>query len=139
MMSFFIYVSAIMLIMISFIHVYWAFGGRWGSSAALPQKVGGGVVFKPRMPETLAVACLILIVSFILMAQSESLPFFKANPFTEWSCIICAFVFFIRAVGDFKYLGFFKKIKHSTFSEYDTWIYSPLCLYLAFSFMIALR
>ena len=106
-MSFFIYLSVIILTMISFIHFYWAFGGRWGSGAALPQKEGGGPVFMPRMMETLFVAVLILIVGFILIVQSELLPLFKANLFTKWCCIVCALVFFIRAIGDFRYLGFF--------------------------------
>ncbi|KRE83053.1 hypothetical protein ASG89_13045 [Paenibacillus sp. Soil766] len=42
----------------------------------------------------------------------------------------------LRAIGDFKYLGFFKKVKHTSFSYYDTRFYSPLCLFLAISFLL---
>ena len=37
-------------------------------------------------------------------------------------------VFLIRAIGDFKYVGFFKKVKGSLFAENDSRYYSPLCL-----------
>jgi hypothetical protein len=138
MISFFFYSTVIILLVISLIHFYWAFGGRWGSGAVIPQNSeGASAVFKPRTIETVSVAILILIVCFILFAQSGALPFFGANTFTQWSCMFFALVFFIRAVGDFKYVGFFKKIKGTAFASYDTSLYSPLCLYLAFSFVIA--
>jgi hypothetical protein len=36
-----------------------------------------------------------------------------------------------RAVGDFKYVGFSKRVRGTPFARLDTWIYSPLCLLLA--------
>lgn len=137
MNSLIVYVSATILFLISMIHVYWAFGGRWGSGAALPQKKDGAAVFRPRLPETLAVAVLILGVDVVLIAQSDTLSILQSNSFTKWSCILCGSVFLIRAIGDFKYLGFFKRIKHTTFSDYDTRFFSPLCLFLALSFVLA--
>jgi hypothetical protein len=71
------------------------------------------------------------------MAQTEMLTFFQASSMTKWSCIVFAAVFFARTVGDFKYVGLFKKIKGTHFSKYDTWFYSPLCLFLSLSFVIA--
>ena len=44
---------------------------------------------------------------------------------------IIAIIFFIRAIGDFKYIGFFKRIKHSKFAKLDTQYFSPLCLLIA--------
>jgi hypothetical protein len=40
-------------------------------------------------------------------------------------------IFLIRAIGDFKYVGFTKKVKSSTFAELDTKFFSPLCLVIA--------
>ncbi|KRE56753.1 DUF3995 domain-containing protein [Paenibacillus sp. Soil750] len=136
MSSLLVYVSATFLVLISLIHVYWAFGGRWGSRASLPQTKDGAAIFLPRKPETLAVAVLMLGVCTVLVAQSETLSFLQANSFTKWSCILCGSVFFLRAIGDFNYLGFFKRVKHTAFSYYDTRFYSPLCLFLAFSFLL---
>jgi len=36
-----------------------------------------------------------------------------------------------RAVGEFKYVGFFKRVCGSRFATLDTFVYSPLCLLLA--------
>jgi hypothetical protein len=49
--------------------------------------------------------------------------------------VLC-FIFIIRAIGEFKYIGFFKTIKNSKFAELDTKFYSPLCLYLGISSLI---
>lgn len=40
-------------------------------------------------------------------------------------------IFILRAMGDFKYIGFFKQIKSTEFAHYDTIFYSPLCLTIA--------
>src|SRR5690606_30597553 len=37
-------------------------------------------------------------------------------------------IFILRAIGDFKYVGFLKKIKETKFGKLDTKYYSPLCL-----------
>lgn len=36
-----------------------------------------------------------------------------------------------RAIGEFKYLGFFKRVHGSRFARLDSLVYSPLCLLLA--------
>ncbi|MBK7465824.1 MAG: DUF3995 domain-containing protein [Saprospiraceae bacterium] len=46
----------------------------------------------------------------------------------KYSLSFIAILFIVRAIGDFQYVGFFKKIKHSLFAEYDTNYFSPLCL-----------
>lgn len=131
----FIYLSVIILGLVSLLHFYWIFGGTWGIQASLPEKVEGGSAFTPGWIETVIVAIGLIGVAFILLAQNNLVSFFTPNSFTKWSSIIFTFIFFLRAVGDFKYLGLTKKIKNTTFSKYDTKLYTPLCLYLAFIFM----
>ncbi|MNR60466.1 hypothetical protein D3C85_1819540 [compost metagenome] len=41
-----------------------------------------------------------------------------------------ALVFLIRAVGDFRWVGFMKQRRGSVFARWDTLLYSPLCLFL---------
>lgn len=48
--------------------------------------------------------------------------------YTGW---IIALLFFIRAIGDFKYVGFFKSVKQTTFGTMDTTYYAPLCLVIS--------
>ncbi len=135
-MSFLVYSSAGVLTLISLIHFYWIFGGRWGKTASVPEKVGGGASFTPRIIETLIVALGLLLVGFMLLAQFNAIPFYHPNILTKMFCIVFTFVFFLRAIGDFKYLGFTKRIKDSTFAKYDTRYYSPLCFYLGISFLL---
>jgi Protein of unknown function (DUF3995) len=45
-------------------------------------------------------------------------------------------IFLLRALGDFKYVGFFKSIKNTEFGRLDTQFYAPLCLYLGISSLI---
>ncbi|MEQ6353416.1 DUF3995 domain-containing protein [Lysinibacillus sp. M3] len=122
---------------ISLLHVYWAFGGRWGSAAVIPVRKGEyKPAFTPRKWGTLFVAILILFASIIIVVQGDYLLGFKANNLSKIGSIICAIVFTIRAIGDFNYVGFFKKIKHSQFAKYDTWIYSPLCLFFGIVYIL---
>ena len=39
-------------------------------------------------------------------------------------------VFLARSVGDFRLVGFFKRVQGSRFARLDTWVYAPLCLLL---------
>ena len=41
-----------------------------------------------------------------------------------------AFVFIGRAIGDMRYVGFFKRVRGTRFARLDTRVYSPLCLAL---------
>jgi hypothetical protein len=40
-------------------------------------------------------------------------------------------LFALRAVGDFRYVGFFKRVRGTPFGRRDTIAYSPLCAILA--------
>ncbi|MGE8034027.1 hypothetical protein B1B04_10025 [Lysinibacillus sp. KCTC 33748] len=124
---------------ISLLHIYWAFGGRWGSTAAIPVKEGEQKpAFTPKKWGTLFVAILIILASVIIVVQGGYLQRFQSNVLSKLGSIVCTFVFIIRALGDFKYVGFFKKIKHSQFARYDTWFYSPLCLFFGIVYIILL-
>jgi uncharacterized membrane protein SpoIIM required for sporulation len=47
---------------------------------------------------------------------------------TAW---LIAAVFALRAIGDFRYVGFFKRIRDTRFARLDTLAYWPLCAVLA--------
>jgi hypothetical protein len=44
---------------------------------------------------------------------------------------LLALMLFLRAIGDFKLVGFFKQPSASAFAKNDSRFYSPLCLFLA--------
>ncbi len=113
---------------LSAIHFYWAFGGRWGNQAVFPTKDDN---VKPKMPgilATLIVAFGLLIIGLFILNQTGFLNFTTPLWLNKFGLWIIAGVFILRAVGDFKYVGFFKKIKQTKFGINDTKYYSPLCL-----------
>lgn len=132
-------ISAGILSLISMLHIYWAFGGSWGTGSVIPRKKGESQpAFVPGKSGTLLVAFLLLIAVCLLVVQGDFLPFIKASAISRWGCIVCAAVFLLRSIGDFNYVGFFKKVKHSAFATNDTFLYSPLCLYLGINYILLL-
>lgn len=131
--------SSAILALIALLHLYWAAGGRWGTTAVLPQKIGESIpAFTPGAAGTIAVAFLLLSAAVLLLVQGGFMNAFPATTISTTGSVVCAAVFFLRAVGDFRYVGFFKRIKHSLFARYDTWLYSPLCLFLSLAFVLSL-
>lgn len=132
-------IAAAILVIVSAIHLYWASGGRWGGAAAIPRKEEGGApLFKPRVPETVAVAVALLVATAALLVQANLIGLGDADRYAKATCILCAVIFFARAVGEFNYLGLFKRIRNTAFARNDTRYYSPMCLFLALAYLLAL-
>jgi hypothetical protein len=53
------------------------------------------------------------------------------NILVQIAAWLIAAVFALRAIGDFRYIGFFKRIRDTRFARLDTLAYSPLCAVLA--------
>ncbi len=121
---------AIILILIflaiAAIHFYWAFGGRKWANLALPTANGSTPIFKPRLLETLAVAVGFLGFVYIILCEANVLN--HSGLLVKYGSWFIPFVFIVRAIGEFRYVGFFKKIKHTDFGRMDSKYYSPLCL-----------
>ncbi|MED1781977.1 DUF3995 domain-containing protein [Brevibacillus fortis] len=131
--------SAVFLAIVSLLHVYWALGGKWGTDSVIPTTANHSRrTFSPRRGGTIIVACLLFCAFYILLAQSGYLSPIIAPFLIRWGCMLCAAVFILRAVGDFNYIGFFKKVKNTKFARQDTVLFSPLCLWLGISFLLAL-
>ena len=116
------------LIFLSSIHFYWGVGGRWGSEAVIPTKDDNVKVMMPGLLPTFIVAFGLSGFGLFILIKSElislNLPLWLDN-YGLW---IIAGIFILRAIGEFNYVGFFKKIKHTKFGQRDTKYYSPLCL-----------
>lgn len=126
------------MVFVSGIHVYWAFGGTWGSRAALPAKADGNPVFLPGAAATLTVAAGLLAAAFLLAAQSGMVPGIDPGVWIRRGCMALAAVFFLRVIGDFRYFGMFKKQRSTRFARNDTVMYTPLCLILGLAYVLAL-
>jgi hypothetical protein len=111
------------------VHVYWAAGGARGLGAAIPER-NRRAVFAPGRGAAIGVAMALLVVAGLLASR---LPLLRAplpEPACSILCWILAALFVARAVGDFRYVGFFKRVRGSRFAALDSAAYSPLCFLL---------
>ena len=127
--------------LLGLVHVYWALGGRLGLQAALPQlPVPPGWqqhgepqmvnAFDPRRGTTLAVAALLIAVALAVGLRAGLFTEPVRHAALQAVLAGVALVMFARAIGDFRLVGFFKRVKGSAFARMDTWVYSPLCVVL---------
>ncbi|WP_409340787.1 DUF3995 domain-containing protein [Paenibacillus sp. MBLB4367] len=131
-------VSALLLALLSGIHVYWAFGGKWGSDVAVPVTLSRQPAFVPGKIGTLIVALLLLASSALLVIETGLVTGISEYSPATWGCLVCAVVFGLRAVGDFRYVGIAKKIRGTRFAVYDSFLFTPLCALLSLMFFMAI-
>jgi hypothetical protein len=110
------------------LHVYWAYGGRWGAAVTVPV-IDGRPAFRPGRTSTLFVALLLAAAGAIVALRSNTISGQGAAPqfvhLGAWT--LCA-LFALRAVGNFKTFGFFKTTRGTAFARFDTRLFSPLCV-----------
>jgi Protein of unknown function (DUF3995) len=126
----------LIFIFLSAIHFYWGLGGKWGADAAIPTKENNEKIMNPKLFECFAVAFGLLGFGFFILVKSQILSFKLPNWLLNYGGWALSVLFILRAIGDFKYVGFFKKIKNTRFGKLDTKYYSPLCLAIGLMIMI---
>lgn len=130
--------NAIILFFVAAIHFYWAFGGKWGAYAVLPQINTEKRLFTPSPLATVAVAIPFFLISLIFAQAAGWFDFEIVGQYLSILLLVLVVVFAIRAMGDFKYVGFFKKIKNTEFAITDTKYFTPLCAFVAITLLIAI-
>ena len=123
-------IAATTLALIALVHVYWALGGRVAKSAALPE-IDGRPAFTPRGPLTLLFAAALSLAAFLLAVTGGVLEVPLPRSGLRLLTFGLALVFVARAIGDFRLVGFFKRVKGSRFATLDSLIFAPLCLLLS--------
>jgi hypothetical protein len=109
------------------LHVFWAFGGTWGSGAAIAE-IDGRPRFVPSRGATLAVAAALAGAGVVVLARAELILAPVPRGTLQCAVAVLAIVFLLRSIGDFRLMGFFKSVRGTRFAVRDTWVYSPLCL-----------
>ncbi|CAL2084023.1 conserved membrane hypothetical protein [Tenacibaculum sp. 190524A05c] len=123
--------SGLIFLVLSLLHVYWAFGGVYALGGVIPTKSNESKVFKAPPFLTFLVAVFLLLVAMVYINAAEVYDIsFLPKFLKEFGVIIFSSIFIIRAIGDFKYVGFFKKIKGTQFAKNDSKYFSPLCVFL---------
>lgn len=126
-----IYISivlAVIFLLLAIIHFNWAFGGRWGFEQAIPTNEQGEQILNPRNIESAIIGLGLLFMAIFYILIGDFLNFELPKWILKSASWIIPIVFILRAIGDFRYIGFFKKIKQTEFGQLDTIFYSPLCL-----------
>jgi hypothetical protein len=125
--------AIVILLLAAALHIYWAAGGKAGKAAAVPMAEGRAVI-KPSPLGTALVAAGLCMIAALLAFRIGWLKLPSVannNVFVQIAAWLIAAVFALRAIGDFRYVGFFKRICDSKFARLDTLAYSPLCAALA--------
>lgn len=125
---------------LALLHAYWAAGGQWGSDAALPRvpAPGSGAdasqpmvrAFSPGPGATLAVAATLALVAVLVVLRAGLLGWRIEHEALRWAIAGVAAAMLLRAIGDFRLVGFFKRVNGSRFARLDSLLFSPLCLAL---------
>jgi hypothetical protein len=114
---------------LSAVHLYWALGGGAGKVAAVPE-LDNRPAFIPSAASTFAVA-IALALCAVLVAASAGLIVSKVPArWVTWLAYLLALALIARAVGDFRLIGFFKRVRDTRFARMDSAVYAPLCLVL---------
>jgi len=101
-----------------------------GMSSAVPSE-SGKPLFVPSVTATVAVGFVLLVCACLVAAAAGLIEVGIPERILSWLCYVLALGLLVRAIGEFKYVGFFKRVRDSQFAHLDTLVYSPLCLLLA--------
>ena len=110
--------------------------GLWHFRMAIRPSPGGGAVpsvegqplFVPSTGATMAVGVVLLLFAALVAATGRLVEVGASPRLLSWLSLALAFGLLARAIGEFKYVGFFKRIRGTRFAQLDTWLYSPLGL-----------
>jgi len=121
---------ALVLGVLAALHFYWAVGGRRARLAAVPERDGRPVL----NPGPLACAAVggSLVFAALLVCWTARIwtPALVPLGLARVGTGLLAAAFLLRAIGDRKYVGFFKRVRGTGFARWDSRLYAPLCLAL---------
>jgi hypothetical protein len=130
MNNFFALIVCSVFVMLALWHFYMALLPSSGKTGTVPS-VEGKPLFVPSRAATVAVGIVLVLFASLVAATGGILPLGLPLPVLSWLSFALALGLLARAVGEFKYVGFFKRVRGSKFATLDTLVYSPLCLLLA--------
>ncbi len=129
-----ILITSLLLFILSFlfiIHFYWGFGGKTALLSTIPTDQNNKPIIKPGPVDCFIVALGLLAFAVFILIKAGTIPVHLPNWLFNYGLWAISVLFLARAVGDFKYVGIFKKIKMTKFAQMDSKYYSPLCLFLS--------
>lgn len=119
---------SLILIGLGLIHFNWVIGGEFGFSESLPTKESGERVLNPKKIDSAIVGIGLTIFGVFYILKSGIIDYNLPEWTMKYGSWIIPSIFLLRAIGEFKYVGFFKRVKKTKFGKLDTKFFSPLCL-----------
>ena len=120
----------VILILLALLHVRWAFGGH-AEGAAVPSRPDGTPLFRPGPLASLSVASALALAAALVLARGDLLPAFASPRVIGLGTWGIALAFAARAVGEFRYVGLFRRVRDTPFAKWDARLFTPLCAVLA--------
>jgi hypothetical protein len=127
-----------LFLLLAALHVYWAAGGRWGASVAVPE-VGGRPAFQPGPAATLVVALLLAAAAAVVAARARFVPDLGAPWLFRAGAWTLSAVFALRTIGNFRTFGLFRAARDTAFARYDRVLFTPLCVAIAVGCLLIAR
>lgn len=128
--------AGLFLATLGLLHAFWTLTGTEGLRFALPEK-DGRLAFQPGRVTTGLVALLFSLAGALVLARVTAMGPVDLQSVLTWACWGIAAIFGLRAIGDFHYVGLFKREHETLFARLDTAIYTPLCLVVGASVALA--
>lgn len=125
---------AVVLGILAALHVGWAFGRRAPGAAVIPE-VDGKPAFVPSRTATLVVAAGLVAAAVLALAEGGLVALPLPRVVARGAALLLGLVFVARAVGEFRLVGFFKRVRGTAFATWDTWAFSPLSLAMGGAFL----
>ncbi len=121
---------AAVLSLIAVVHVYWAVAGAT-TGAAVPSRADGLPLFRPGRVATFGVAVALLVAVLIVLTRAQLTSLGIPAIVGRVGIWGVAAVFAVRTVGEFRYVGLFKRVTGTAFARWDTRLFTPLCAVIA--------
>jgi hypothetical protein len=121
------------------LHVYWALGGRFFTDAIIPARHtpdGFERIFNPSPLAALIVAGYLAAIMWLAFAVSRAEPVHLSPALLRVLLGLAGAVFLLRAAGDFRYMGFFKRVHGTPFARWDTLLFSPFIFLIGAACMV---
>ena len=119
---------SMILLGLGVIHFNWVLGGKFGFLESLPTKENGERVLNPKKIDSAIVGIGLTALGVFYVLNSGLIEYNLPERIMKYGGWIIPILFLLRAIGEFKYIGFFKRIKKTDFGKLDTKLFSPLCL-----------
>ena len=101
------------------------------TGGAVPSRADGTPLFRPGRMASLSVALALTAAGLVVLGRSALALGFVPMPLFRFGIWGVSLAFAARAIGEFRYVGLFKRERSTRFAQLDTWVFTPLCALMA--------